>query len=449
MEPQCIKLEDLGPLALPLLVLNFGLVIVICVGLARAAWLDARGKRDVRMSPEAYRKVLLPLLGSFCLWVVSYSLRVIGSRGTDSLLVTHLEIIARGMTSTLGIIAAVALYRLRGPMLEGASRRRSGCGATSSKWADRAWWIGIVVVGVGFTGASLYRIPLCEKPFQAALACSAFVIMGVSLRREAIRENLGFLAKTASIALVFFGIVQLGMISPTKPVLAWAMPLLLINKIALILAMKGFWVVTSQATQTEWTLKLSEQMATRTIRVVAEELHGVAKQNLHHAEQVATPEQAREFLRKAREAVDTSLYWLCNLRYERPPANLALAVNKRRAELEAKNIELVFAQNDVLPPEIERVFEDVAGEALSNVARHSGATTASVQVDVRDRVAELHVSDNGCGIKGPRKKSSFGIQLMRAAADPLGGAVLIQSDDQRGTTVSCTVELRGVEGEHE
>jgi signal transduction histidine kinase len=84
----------------------------------------------------------------------------------------------------------------------------------------------------------------------------------------------------------------------------------------------------------------------------------------------------------------------------------------------------------------------IAQEALTNVARHSGASEVSVFLSAdKDSVTTLKVRDNGKGIAKKKISSSksLGILGMNERAQMFGGCVTVMGTPGRGTTV--TVEL--------
>ncbi len=76
----------------------------------------------------------------------------------------------------------------------------------------------------------------------------------------------------------------------------------------------------------------------------------------------------------------------------------------------------------------------VAREALSNVARHAGATRCEVELIVSDGLLELNVRDNGRGIM-PGSPRGNGLFNMEARALALGGSFRIEPAEPRGTAV--------------
>jgi len=81
----------------------------------------------------------------------------------------------------------------------------------------------------------------------------------------------------------------------------------------------------------------------------------------------------------------------------------------------------------------------VAQEALSNVARHAGATTVVVTLRATDDQIHLVVTDNGIGIGQPRRSS--GLANMASRARQLGGTVVVTEADGGGTVVDWSVPL--------
>lgn len=93
-------------------------------------------------------------------------------------------------------------------------------------------------------------------------------------------------------------------------------------------------------------------------------------------------------------------------------------------------------------PAVEVAVHRIAAEALANVARHSGATRATLRVR-GDRHLELEVTDNGSGLangSGATSGSGLGLTSMHQRADEIGGTLEVTSHD-RGTTVRATLPL--------
>ena len=88
--------------------------------------------------------------------------------------------------------------------------------------------------------------------------------------------------------------------------------------------------------------------------------------------------------------------------------------------------------------------------ALTNVARHAGATRVDVELDRRDDRLSLVIADNGKGISegAARSPTSLGLLGIRERARRLGGEVEVTAGRAGGTTLSLAVPLhRHLNGE--
>jgi signal transduction histidine kinase len=88
---------------------------------------------------------------------------------------------------------------------------------------------------------------------------------------------------------------------------------------------------------------------------------------------------------------------------------------------------------------IFRIFQ----EALTNVARHAGATEVTASLEVSEASVVLKVQDNGRGIKPEEIASptSFGLIGIRERVHFLGGQVDIMGVENKGTTITVTVPI--------
>lgn len=88
-------------------------------------------------------------------------------------------------------------------------------------------------------------------------------------------------------------------------------------------------------------------------------------------------------------------------------------------------------------------------EALTNVARHSGAHTTAVTLSYMEDVIVLDVQDDGKGfVLGPASRGAYGLTGMRERAESLEGSLLVESVPGEGTTISISLPMvRSVGGE--
>jgi len=89
----------------------------------------------------------------------------------------------------------------------------------------------------------------------------------------------------------------------------------------------------------------------------------------------------------------------------------------------------------------------ITQEALTNIARHSEATAASVSLHVKGSTIHLKISDNGHGLKpaSGEKSPSLGMVGMRARARQLGGELMIENRKEGGLHIHVEVPVRQVE----
>lgn len=85
-----------------------------------------------------------------------------------------------------------------------------------------------------------------------------------------------------------------------------------------------------------------------------------------------------------------------------------------------------------------RVFQ----EAMTNVARHSGATQVAVRLFARRDTVHLEVEDNGRGMpQEPRARQRLGLLGMRERAHQLNGSLEIDSASGQGVRLALTLPL--------
>lgn len=107
-----------------------------------------------------------------------------------------------------------------------------------------------------------------------------------------------------------------------------------------------------------------------------------------------------------------------------------------------------------LPPEVESTVYRIVQEALTNVARHSGATRVSVVVERADGQVVTVIEDDGRGFDPVSQERDalaraddgdphLGLHGIRERAKLLGGSVEIESSPGHGTALSVRIPLPG------
>jgi two-component system, NarL family, sensor histidine kinase LiaS len=99
-----------------------------------------------------------------------------------------------------------------------------------------------------------------------------------------------------------------------------------------------------------------------------------------------------------------------------------------------------------VPLEVEQALFRVAQEALANVARHSDAGHAEVDLVYTKNTVTLRVADDGRGFDPSRNPGGgFGLQSMRERLVKLGGHINVESAPGKGTRVEgfCPLQKKG------
>jgi signal transduction histidine kinase len=101
-----------------------------------------------------------------------------------------------------------------------------------------------------------------------------------------------------------------------------------------------------------------------------------------------------------------------------------------------------------LPVEVETVLFRVTQEALTNVAKHAGASSVKVKLEYTPEQVMLTIEDDGSGfdprkaIKKGEQPAGWGLLDMQERAALLGGTYRIDSQPGHGTSVQIAVPLK-------
>jgi signal transduction histidine kinase len=130
----------------------------------------------------------------------------------------------------------------------------------------------------------------------------------------------------------------------------------------------------------------------------------------------------------------------------RPPAidevGLVGAIRQRAASLSSDSLVVEVSAPDRLPPlpaAVEVAAFRIASEAMTNVAKHAGASRCRVELEL-DATLGLTVTDNGRGSTGPTGRGVGWTSMTERAAE-LGGSCTIASRGDRGLVVRAVLPL--------
>jgi signal transduction histidine kinase len=94
--------------------------------------------------------------------------------------------------------------------------------------------------------------------------------------------------------------------------------------------------------------------------------------------------------------------------------------------------------DDRLPPDVEVCVYRIVQEALTNVARHSGASACTVSLAQHGGFLHLAIEDDGRGVSGSTPRTAdarrgLGLIGMRERAQALSGTFAVESRPGGGT----------------
>lgn len=97
-----------------------------------------------------------------------------------------------------------------------------------------------------------------------------------------------------------------------------------------------------------------------------------------------------------------------------------------------------------LSPEPSLIVYRIVQESLTNIARHSKASTVEIKLARNEENVILWIGDNGIGITDLQRtaKNSFGLISMKERADSMGGTFSIGNNTNRGTVITLSIPFK-------
>jgi signal transduction histidine kinase len=91
--------------------------------------------------------------------------------------------------------------------------------------------------------------------------------------------------------------------------------------------------------------------------------------------------------------------------------------------------------------ELETTLYRIVQEALTNAAKHGGATRAMVEISEDQSTVHIKIRDDGKGFDPSAATSGFGLLGMRERAHLLGGELLIEASPGQGACVQASIPV--------
>ena len=197
------------------------------------------------------------------------------------------------------------------------------------------------------------------------------------------------------------------------------------------------------AERTTWAMHIHDGLTQSVTSAVLE------LQTLRHrievdpGEAIASLREVEAELRKDLTEVRGMLFELQEGR-ARPEPSFASFINDlvERWKLSAR----VSVEGDVehLSDGVLQTAHAIIAEALANAAKHSGSPDVTVRVRAGRGRLRVEVEDRGRGLGAvPDADPHFGLRMMRARAEQLGGTVEIGSNPGHGTRVVAVLPVGG------
>ena len=96
---------------------------------------------------------------------------------------------------------------------------------------------------------------------------------------------------------------------------------------------------------------------------------------------------------------------------------------------------------DEIPDFLKIVMFRISQEALTNIARHSGASLVDLALQKAGGRLELTIQDNGSGFRPDEIVKGLGLSTMRERAELTGGTFSVESAQGKGTTIRASWPL--------
>jgi len=193
-------------------------------------------------------------------------------------------------------------------------------------------------------------------------------------------------------------------------------------------------------------------------RRIARELHDSTSQNLTslivglrimetYCQQCAAQSKASDLREVASHTLDEVHDLSMRLRPRvLDDLGLAAALERLASEWQGRYkipVDVVIQLNERLPGEVETAIYRIVQEALTNIARHASAHSASVLVERRGDLVRAIVEDDGIGfdVNTDHGERHLGLLGMRERAELLNGTLTIESTTERGTSIFIEIPL--------
>ena len=158
-------------------------------------------------------------------------------------------------------------------------------------------------------------------------------------------------------------------------------------------------------------------------------------------------------LKRMKDIADESYQFVRNKLEVSIPDSTPLLVNylqeHAKKVADRSNLDIRFINNGAtkaVPLELQQAVFFVFQEALSNVEKHSHASTVNVCLDWEPDQLSVTISDNGRGFNSHEvvRSKHFGLEIIRERMAEIGGSAEITASENTGTTIKLSAPLPAV-----
>ena len=126
--------------------------------------------------------------------------------------------------------------------------------------------------------------------------------------------------------------------------------------------------------------------------------------------------------------------------YGLEPALQRLIDTHRRDAAVTVDLEIRLGEKR-LPTDVETTMYRIVQEALTNIARHAGASRISILLTRKERAVVVVIEDDGAGFDPGHATAGLGLTGMRERVTLLGGRLRVEANPGRGATIAAEVPL--------
>jgi signal transduction histidine kinase len=343
------------------------------------------------------------------------------------------------------LTAAIALERTLAPAAREPAQQARLEQTSAAYWADADRMFALASAGDSAGAIRLIRETLIGQQRALDVLISQFLVVNNRIQEEAAAANRGIYDRV--------GVEILTLVAVLLVAVALAGAWIVVANRRAFQAVRD---VTAQLRTLSWhTLRLQEDLQ----RSVSRELHDDFGQiltaigtMLGRAKRHAPPgtplvdelEHVQSVAQETLERIRAQSQWLHpgvldDFGLEKALRRAAEQFERQtgiRTSLEAKG-----AIDDVRPDFAIHVYR-IVQEALSNIGRHSGSTSAVVRVRCDGSALDVEIEDHGHGMpagRAPRVESGLGLVSMRERAELIGGQLRLRRPPEGGLVVEVRV----------